>query len=134
MTIELAVKSMEGNDIILAKEVGDTLHNKYPGFMWIIEIIDHNVKISLNEAVQNGWCYFINRKDIPDGSPEKFKRVIMRAGGEMLERLKIDRKAKQEGQKFGFFEGSESKLNPTAEGLKLLPGSNFIVNPGTKGL
>lgn len=130
MSVEFVSTELLGSDEVLAKEVADTLYKLYPKFLWIVEIPDHNVVLRLGDAVQNGWCYFINRKDIPFGSPEKFRKMCMRAGGEMLERLRIERKAKEDGQEFGFFIGSEEKINPTAEGLKLLKGNNQIIVPG----
>ena len=94
---------------MLAKEVGDTLATAYPGFLWLIEIPDHNVVIRLANANQIGWSMFLNRKDLPVGSPEKLKKLIIRFGGEMLERLNIQRRAMEEGQHFGVLEGTEHK-------------------------
>jgi hypothetical protein len=102
-----------GADEILAKEVGDTLYRAYPKFMWMVEITDHNVIIRLGEAIQHGWCFFISRKDIPVGSPERLRKMARTAGGEMLERLNICRSAKEDGQEFGFFEGTEHKRMAT---------------------
>jgi hypothetical protein len=127
----LSNDGLTGYDFVLAKDVGDVLYNTYPKFMWMITIQDHNVIIRLGDNInQKAWCYFINRKNIPEGSPEKFKKMCLMAGGELLERLHISRKAKEDGQEVGFFEGTEHRPMFTAAGIKkvkpkaiILPGS-----------
>jgi len=106
---ELINEGLTGYDEVLAKEIGDTLYRAYPKFMWMIEIQDHNPIIRLGEAIQYGWCFMINRKDIPVGSPERLRKMAITAGGEMLERLNISRGAKIDGQEFGLFEGTDKK-------------------------
>ena len=123
---------LSGSDEVIAKTIGDTLYSKYPGFMWFIQMDpNHNVIIRLGDALQEGWCFFINRGDIPHGSPERLKKMAMTAGGEMLERLNIQRKGKEDGQEINrTFEGSESKLNLTAAGLQKFKKHDKIILPG----
>jgi hypothetical protein len=119
--------SLSGQDEVVAKEVGDILYKIYPNFLWAITMQDHNIIIRLMNVDQNGWCFFINRNDIPVGSPEKFRKMIITAGGEMLERLNINRKAMEDGQDFGLFEGSEAKRMLTAAGIKKQNPNNIII-------
>lgn len=113
-----------GYDEVLAKEIAETLHKHYAGWMWIVSIQDHNPIIRLGEAIQAGWCYLINRNDLPQGSPEKLRKMILIAGGEMLERLKINRKAKEDGFSVEtLFEGSEAKPLITSMGATHLKKS-----------
>ena len=123
MSLELITdKPFEsGYDEVIAKEIAETLHKHYKGFMWIVSMQDHNPIIRLGEALQDGWCYLINRNDIPVGSPEKMRKIIITAGGEILERLKIQRKAKEDGLVINtLFEGTEHKSMKTAHGLSVL--------------
>ena len=61
----------EAADMSLAQEVGEILCNAYPGWLWAIEIPDHNVAIRLLDAPIIGPCWFINRNNL--GTPDHNK-------------------------------------------------------------
>jgi hypothetical protein len=83
-------------DLWLAKEIGETLHGTYPGYLWGVNITG-GVAIIRNYRISAKWGMVIKLKDILHDAGVRKKEVI-RAGGEFLERARLVRgKATGEG-------------------------------------
>ncbi len=81
----------------LASVVGKYLHEVYPGYLWrvnadikggIVNILCHDV------STEKGCTLFV--KDLVDPVPAR--KLVHRAGGEMLERAKLHRGAMREDE------------------------------------
>ncbi|MFA5137347.1 MAG: hypothetical protein WC279_14145 [Sulfurimonas sp.] len=68
-----------------AKRIGDHLHRYYPGHLWAVGV-EHGVAKIYNLLLSGRWGFQIALKDI-----DAEMRVIMRAGGEVLERYRQKR-------------------------------------------
>lgn len=85
------------NDMILAKEIGDTLHNHYPGHLWAIEVDGPNGVANIRDLYLSGHMGYV-LKLVNIYSASEFKKDVIRAGGELLERYRLDRGAFDEAQ------------------------------------
>lgn len=89
---ELVTDNPQGaaNDILMSKEMADTLHAAYPGHLWAVtcdgEIGFADVR---NLALSGNWGFRIKLDEIYSGS--QFKHKVLMAGGELLERYKLSR-------------------------------------------
>ena len=82
--VDLLVKSRAAAEI-LAKNVGEHLHRKYPGHLWAVNVEGGVVNVR-NLYLSGMWGFRILESEIdPD-----FK-IITRAGGEILERYHLAR-------------------------------------------
>lgn len=106
----------EAKDFEVAKEVGEVLHTAYPGYLWAVEMPQHNIMIRLIDAPIQGMGMFINRKNIPT-TPGLFKRQIVFMAGEFLERAGMNRGAKRDGDQIYRVEGTELRhyVDPLAK-------------------
>jgi len=92
MTQEIVTDNPQGsaNDIVMSKEMAEALHGAYPGHMWAVacdgEIGFADVR---NLALSGNWGFRIKLTEIYSGSD--FKRRVVMAGGEMLERYRMRR-------------------------------------------
>ena len=73
----------ENRDILLAKEIAETLHEHYPGHLWAVFI--------KNYYLSDQKCMVLHYDKLGDATTRK-KRVIM-SGGEFLERYNVKRGA-----------------------------------------
>lgn len=80
---------MEAADMAVAKQFGETLNKAYPGYLWAVEMPDHNVVIRLINAPVQGMGYFVPRTML--GTPDTNHKLAIRAGGDWLERLNLPR-------------------------------------------
>lgn len=71
--------------MILARNVGDILEKKYPGWMWFVYVQDGVVFIRSMRL--SGRFGFVIKEEHIDND----YKAIMRAGGEMLERYNQSR-------------------------------------------
>lgn len=77
-------------DFNTAKEMAETLHTAYPGHMWAVTCEgDKGVASVRNLALSGEWGFILKLSDMYSSSDWK-KKVIM-AGGELLERFKLRR-------------------------------------------
>jgi hypothetical protein len=96
----------EDNDMVMAKDVGDTLFEKYPGHLWAIEVRSGVVIVKcLNISSQ--WGFILKYKDVKDDAGFRKKEVI-RAGGELLERAGLKRGAYELGARVKKFDGVDN--------------------------
>lgn len=88
------------NDMILAKEIGDTLHNHYPGHLWAVEVDGKNGVANIRDLLVSGRMGYLLKLTTMYSASE-FKRDVIRAGGEILERYRLRRGAFDEAQYTG---------------------------------
>lgn len=84
------VDPTSANDMILAKEIADTLNSHYPGHLWAVNVDGKNGVANIRDLMlsgQMGWVF----KLTTIFSASDFKRDVIRAGGELLERFKVSR-------------------------------------------
>lgn len=78
-------KNLSACDEVLAKNVADTLNKHYPGHLWAVRI-ENSVVHVFNLALSGRWGFVLHKAKI---DPEM--KVVMRAGGEILERYRVSR-------------------------------------------
>lgn len=78
------------NDILMSKEMAEALHAAYPGHMWAVAV-DGSIGFAdvRNLALSGNWGFRIKLDNIYSGS--SFKKDVLRAGGELLERYRMSR-------------------------------------------
>jgi hypothetical protein len=85
------------HDMILAKEIADTLHSHYPGHLWAINVDGPNGVANIHDLMLSGqWGYRLKLVDIYSAS--EFRKDVIRAGGEILERFRLSRGQFNESQ------------------------------------
>lgn len=87
-------------DYLLAKDIGDTLHNHYPGHLWAIEVDGPNGVAHIRDLLVSGRMGY-TLKLVNMYSYSDFKKDVIRAGGEILERYRLSRGAFNEAQYSG---------------------------------
>ncbi len=80
--------NVTAHEMTTAKEMADTLHNAYPGHLWAVSV-DRGIADVRNLALSGQWGFRIPLPAVYSAS--EFKRDIVRAGGEILERYKMKR-------------------------------------------
>lgn len=80
---------LRANDLVMAKEMADALHSAYPGHMWAVSV-DKGLADVRNLALSGNWGFRLKLDTIYSGS--SFKKDVLRAGGELLERFNVARK------------------------------------------
>lgn len=75
----------------LAEAIAEGLHHFYPGHLWAVTV-QSGVADIRNIAVSGDMAYTLHLATIK-GSAQDFKKAVMRAGGEYLERYGLTRGA-----------------------------------------
>lgn len=85
-------RDMEGATTLhTMKMIGDALETEYPGWLWFVEVKGGIAIIkSMHADPRRGFV--IKLVGAKDYSASDLKRQVLRAGGEMLERLGFPRK------------------------------------------
>lgn len=79
----------EAQDMTIAKDIAETLFEKYPGYLWAISVKSGVAVIKcLNVSSLYG---FILKYDDIKGDAGYRKKEVIRAGGEILERAQMSR-------------------------------------------
>lgn len=74
-------------DFMMAKTIADTLDKHYPGYMWAVTASQRTGVIHILSLRLSGkYGYLLHYKDVEDDVSGK---LIIRAGGEILERFKV---------------------------------------------
>lgn len=77
-------------DYNMAKEMADTLHGAYPGHLWAVTCEgEKGIATVRNLALVGDWGFVLKLKDIFTASD--WKKKVLAAGGEILERFKLSR-------------------------------------------
>lgn len=78
------------NDMVLAKEIADILHRHYPGHLWAVNVDGRNGVANIRDLLLSGqWGYVLKLTTVFSAS--EFGRDVVRAGGEILERFRVER-------------------------------------------
>jgi hypothetical protein len=85
------------NDMLLAKEIADTLHSHYHGHLWGVQVSGRTGMADIFLVLVSGNMGFrLKLKNMFSASD--FKRDVIRAGGEILERYNLTRGRFDEAQ------------------------------------
>lgn len=75
---------------LLAIDVGETLNKHYPGHLWAVTVDeDGGVLVIKNLALSGNWGFVLHLHRLPAG--KALHPLIVRAGGELLERYNLSR-------------------------------------------
>jgi hypothetical protein len=74
-------------EFALAKRIADKLHQKYPGYLWAVNIQGGMVDVR-NLSLSGEWGFRLYQKAVQDDPNDK---LAVMAGGEILERYKMRR-------------------------------------------
>ena len=84
------------DDLALAKRITDKLEKEYPGYLWgvlfneeggVVQIVNESVQHPLRTNELYAFTLYLKRFDTdPD------MKCVVRAGGEILERARLDRR------------------------------------------
>lgn len=101
----------EAQDMTMAKDIADTLFEKYPGYMWGVAVRS-GVAVIKCLNVSSLYGYVLKYADIKDDANYRKKEVI-KAGGEILERARMHRGEREFGSKAATVDGIKD-YNPIA--------------------
>ena len=78
------------NDLLMAKEMAEALHQAYPGHLWAVSCEGKTGMADVrNLALSGQWGFRLKLGHIYSASA--FKKDVIRAGGELLERYRVAR-------------------------------------------
>jgi len=101
-------------DRLLASTIGEILHKHYPGHLWAIYVNSEptgGVVNIFNLRISHKYGYVLHLTDLYP-MDDIFKKKILMAGGEILERANMVRGAAN-GDKAGWVEGVKKKVKDT---------------------
>ena len=76
------------NEMTMAREMADILHTTYPGYMWAVNV-DRGLANVRNLMLSGNWGFVLKIPAIYSAS--EFRKEVIRAGGEILERYRLKR-------------------------------------------
>lgn len=85
------------NDMILAKEIADTLNSHYPGHLWGVNVQGEQGVADIFDLMVSGEMGY-RIKLVNMYSASQLKRNVIQAGGEILERFRLARGRFDESQ------------------------------------
>ena len=92
MTDEVVTDNPQGaaNDVLMSKEMAEALHLAYPGHLWAVTC-DGTIGFAdvRNMLLSGNWGFRIKLDEIYSGS--QFRKKVIMAGGELLERYRLSR-------------------------------------------
>lgn len=85
-----AEPNLTANDFVMAKEMAEALHQAYPGHLWAVTCSGTTGMADVRNLMLSGnWGFRLKLKEIYSGSA--FKKDVIKAGGELLERYRVSR-------------------------------------------
>lgn len=78
------------NDLILAKEMADTLNRHYPHHLWAVNVDGAQGMADIRNLSLSGE-YGYRLRTVTNYSMSEFLKRVVRAGGEILERFNLTR-------------------------------------------
>lgn len=93
------------NDHILAKNISEKLEEKYPGWLWAVNVQDGVVTVK-SMRLSGNWGFVLHSDKIDND----YKMVVM-AGGEILERFKQARSKFNETKYHDLVMDQKGRLN-----------------------
>lgn len=91
---------LSASGTLLQREIGRILTKAYPGWHWAIRVDEWGGLVEIrcmNLSTKLG--YRLKIKDLQD--PVRIRKDVVRAGGEILERYRLQRKARTPGATLG---------------------------------
>lgn len=82
--------NINANDYVMSMEMANALHQHYPGHLWAVTCDGTTGIASVRNLALSGQWGFVLKLDTLSTASEWKKKVIM-AGGELLERFKLRR-------------------------------------------
>ena len=101
----------EAQDMTMAKDIAETLFEKYPGYMWAVSV-KSGVAVIKCLNISSLYGFVLKYSDIK-GDAVYRKKEVVRAGGELLERAGMKRGAREFGSKAHNVDGIKD-YNPIA--------------------
>jgi hypothetical protein len=89
--------STGANDMLLAKEIADALNSHYPGHLWAVNVDGPNGLANIRDLMLSGQMGYVLKLGNMFSASD-FRRDVIRAGGEILERFRMARGRFDEGQ------------------------------------
>lgn len=89
---QLVTDNPQGNlhDVLMARQMAETLHAAYPGHFWAVSCDGKTGMADVrNLALSGNWGFRLKLKNIYSAS--QFKKDVLTAGGEILERYRLNR-------------------------------------------
>lgn len=81
---------VNARELILSKQMADTLHKAYPGHLWAVSVSEKQGMADIrNLALSGNWGFRLKLKDHYTASD--WDKQVLRAGGELLERYRVAR-------------------------------------------
>jgi len=77
--------SITANEFLMAKDAAETLHTAYPNHLWAVDIQGSVMNVR-NMMLAGNWGFTLHIPSIYSAS--EWKKQILRAGGEILERYR----------------------------------------------
>lgn len=79
---------LAATDLVLARNMAETLHRHYPGHLWAVTC-EQGVATVRNLLLSGQWGFVLRVAE--QYSASEFERNVIRAGGEVLERYRLSR-------------------------------------------
>lgn len=77
-------------DFNMAKDMAEALHEAYPGHVWAVTCDgEHGIATVRNMALSGNWGFVLKLAELSTSSD--WKRKVIMAGGELLERYRLRR-------------------------------------------
>lgn len=95
MSDVITAETEHARDMALAKEIAETLHEHYPGWLWGVYVAS-GVAVIKNFYLSSRWGMVLHYAKIMGDAAYRRRRVI-ESGGELLERAGAPRGARPEG-------------------------------------
>ena len=81
---------LNANDYVMAMEMANTLHTHYPGHLWAVTCEgEKGIATVRNLGLSGQWGFVLKLVDLSTASD--WKKKVVRAGGELLERYRLRR-------------------------------------------
>lgn len=88
--IETEAHEINSNDFIMSKNMADALHRHYPGHCWAVTVEGSKGIATIRNLMLSGnYGVILKLPAIYSGSA--FEKDVIRAGGEILERYRLNR-------------------------------------------
>lgn len=83
---------IDANDLVMSKDMAEALHAAYPGHLWAVQVQGKQGMADVRNLMLSGnWGFRIKLPLVYSASD--FKKQVVRAGGEILERYRLRRGA-----------------------------------------
>lgn len=81
---------LSANDFVMAKNMADTLHSRFPGHLWAVTCDGaKGIATVRNLRLSGAWGIVLKLPAVYTASA--WDKDVMRAGGELLERYRLNR-------------------------------------------